>query len=61
MAPQAGLEPATVRLTAECSTTELLRNVFNILSTLTIIRTQKPKVNYVFEKVLIGLFNLNLP
>jgi hypothetical protein len=26
MAPQAGFEPATVRLTAECSTTELLRN-----------------------------------
>ena len=25
MAPQAGLEPATPRLTAECSTTELLR------------------------------------
>jgi hypothetical protein len=28
MAPQAGFEPATVRLTAECSTTELLRNDF---------------------------------
>ena len=27
MAPQAGLEPATDRLTADCSTTELLRNV----------------------------------
>ena len=26
LAPQAGFEPATVRLTAECSTTELLRN-----------------------------------
>ncbi|MDK2835545.1 MAG: hypothetical protein PWP21_322, partial [Thermosediminibacterales bacterium] len=26
MAPQAGLEPATTRLTAECSTIELLRN-----------------------------------
>jgi hypothetical protein len=26
MAPQAGLEPATNRLTADCSTTELLRN-----------------------------------
>ncbi len=26
MAPQVGLEPTTVRLTAECSTTELLRN-----------------------------------
>ena len=27
MAPQVGLEPTTVRLTAECSTTELLRNI----------------------------------
>ena len=26
MAPRAGLEPATVRLTAGCSTTELPRN-----------------------------------
>ena len=26
MAPQVGLEPTTVRLTADCSTTELLRN-----------------------------------
>ena len=26
MTPQVGLEPTTVRLTAECSTTELLRN-----------------------------------
>jgi hypothetical protein len=26
MAPQVGLEPTTIRLTAECSTTELLRN-----------------------------------
>jgi hypothetical protein len=25
--PQAGFEPATDRLTADCSTTELLRNV----------------------------------
>jgi hypothetical protein len=28
MAPQAGLEPATNRLTADCSTTELLRNSY---------------------------------
>ena len=27
MAPQAGFEPATPRLTAECSTVELLRNI----------------------------------
>ena len=30
MAPQVGLEPTTVRLTAECSTTELLRNNIHI-------------------------------
>ena len=27
LAPQAGLEPVTPRLTAECSTIELLRNI----------------------------------
>jgi hypothetical protein len=27
MAPQVGLEPTTLRLTAECSAIELLRNV----------------------------------
>lgn len=27
LAPQAGFEPATYRLTAECSTVELLRNI----------------------------------
>ena len=27
MAPQVGFEPTTARLTAECSTTELLRNI----------------------------------
>jgi hypothetical protein len=27
MAPQAGFEPATNRLTADCSTTELLWNI----------------------------------
>ena len=31
MAPQVGLEPTTVRLTAECSTTELLRNNMNMV------------------------------
>src|SRR5699024_5735188 len=29
MAPQAGFEPATDRLTADCSTAELLRNIFS--------------------------------
>jgi hypothetical protein len=30
VAPQAGFEPATLRLTAGCSTVELLRNVENV-------------------------------
>jgi hypothetical protein len=30
MAPQVGFEPTTARLTAECSTTELLRNNFSL-------------------------------
>jgi hypothetical protein len=29
MAPQVGFEPTTDRLTADCSTTELLRNNYN--------------------------------
>ncbi len=36
MAPQVGLEPTTVRLTAECSTTELLRNNIMFPKTLNI-------------------------
>ncbi len=32
--PQAGFEPATDRLTADCSTTELLRNVAVLLKQL---------------------------
>ena len=32
LAPQVGLEPTTIRLTAERSTTELLRNIANINS-----------------------------
>ena len=31
MAPRAGLEPATDRLTADCSTTELPRNTIGLL------------------------------
>ena len=31
MAPRAGLEPATDRLTADCSTTELPRNTNGLL------------------------------
>lgn len=34
LAPQAGLEPATLRLTAGCSTIELLRIVILSLHTL---------------------------
>ena len=31
MAPRAGLEPATDRLTADCSTTELPRNIIVLI------------------------------
>ena len=31
LAPQVGLEPTTLRLTAECSAIELLRNVWHAL------------------------------
>ena len=31
MAPQVGFEPTTLRLTAECSTAELLRNKIRLL------------------------------
>ena len=57
MAPQVGLEPTTDRLTADSSTTELLRNnimYFNqtssiTLSTLYIIMTLYYKVNTIFR------------
>ena len=45
MAPQVGLEPTTDRLTADCSTTELLRNnkyYFLNLNSATVL--QKPLV-----------------
>ena len=29
--PQVGLEPTTLRLTAECSAIELLRNIYNYI------------------------------
>ena len=41
MAPRAGLEPATVRLTAGCSTTELPRNTINLI----IKKVLKNKIN----------------
>jgi hypothetical protein len=57
MAPQVGLEPTTDRLTADSSTTELLRNsqhyLFNkafALSTLYIIKTYNYKVNIILHK-----------
>ena len=34
MAPEAGLEPATIALTGRCSTIELLRITFSGLSTI---------------------------
>ena len=33
MAPRRGLEPPTYRLTAECSTIELPRNILNLATT----------------------------
>ena len=33
VAPQVGLEPTTLRLTAECSAIELLRNIWNAAAT----------------------------
>jgi hypothetical protein len=47
MAPQVGLEPTTNRLTADCSTTELLRNN-NIPS--------KADLQYLKELILIEMF-----
>lgn len=45
LAPQAGLEPATLRLTAECSTIELLRSTaFNV----TFKQTKSLDVNRLF-------------
>ena len=45
MAPQVGLEPTTDRLTADSSTTELLRNIYNTAwqrPTLTGAKSQLP-------------------
>jgi hypothetical protein len=47
MAPQVGLEPTTVRLTAECSTTELLRNISKIF-----------RFSKASQKILVGLNGL---
>ena len=40
LAPQVGLEPTTLRLTAECSAIELLRSVLAGLSELLLILPQ---------------------
>ena len=42
MAPRAGLEPATIRLTAECSTIELPRNLGN--KKITLLNYNKNKI-----------------
>ena len=42
MAPQVGFEPTTARLTAECSTTELLRNNMNARQRPTLTGTRVP-------------------
>ena len=54
MAPQVGFEPTTRRLTADCSTTELLRNVLTVyikLVSLDIISFLKLVFNVVFNKI----------
>ena len=47
MAPQVGLEPTTLRLTAECSTAELLRNIFFYIN---IISLEIKNVNSIYKK-----------
>ena len=54
MAPQVGFEPTTRRLTADCSTTELLRNVLTVyikLVSLDIISFLKLVFNKIFNKI----------
>ena len=46
MAPQVGLEPTTDRLTADCSTTELLRNNIIILTKSMLFRNNRPATSY---------------
>ena len=58
MAPQVGLEPTTLRLTAECSAIELLRNILLSLENGIIIPLSSPIVNpekTLFEKKLLKL------
>ena len=45
LAPQVGLEPTTLRLTAGCSAIELLRNINKTYN-----KGQMPNCQYVFEK-----------
>ena len=53
MAPQVGLEPTTVRLTAECSTTELLRNII-----VSYFANVKNSNYFASQKILVGLNGL---
>ena len=39
MAPQVGLEPTTLRLTAGCSAIELLRNIENVREAHALLRS----------------------
>ena len=52
MAPWRGLEPPTLRLTAECSTIELPRNIFT---------WQLPTLPQGYPCSTIGTMKLNLP
>ena len=58
MAPQVGLEPTTLRLTAECSTIELLRSVDPIFEIHNIISRSALKTSgwNILEAFVIGGF-----
>ena len=46
LAPQVGLEPTTLRLTAECSAIELLRSVWLLIVLYQIIRLNPGRQKY---------------
>ena len=60
--PRVGLEPTTLRLTAECSTIELSRNIFRYILFLTYLQNHiQNTISFRFLQVLFSLFFLTLP
>src|ERR1700731_3253405 len=51
LAPQVGLEPTTLRLTAECSAIELLRSVWTRLIISIIIASRTPSENFQSDRL----------